>query len=714
MSLEDDEFLSTLKSWFQKSSTHFHEWRKEAKECYAFVAGDQWSDDDKAQLKLQNRPNITFNRTSSVVDSVAGLEITNRQEVRFIPRQVGKSGVNELLTSAAKWVRDECNAEDEESDAFVDLIISGIGCTETRVDYDVDPEGKGVIVRIDPMEMFVDAASRQRNFIDAKHVFRVKEVSLEDAEEMFPDAEDGDLNATWANDANSEASKPHDATEAKFYQNDQAPNIDKRSKKIKLVEAQWWELEKNHRVVDPVTKKAHVLNSKDYKTLTQRADQLREQGADIPELTASEVKVRKYYRAIIGNKILKKWDGPESGGFTYKFMTGKRDRNKGVWFGLVRAMLDPQRWANKWLSQVLHIINTNAKGGLMAEKDAFENPEQAQETWADPAAITMLAPGAIEKKKIQPKPMAQYPQGIEHLMTFAISSIRDVAGVNLELLGMANKDQPGILEHQRKQAGMTILANFFDSLRHYRKEQGKLLLWYIINFLSDGRLVRIGGPDNAQYVSLVHEQGLVEYDVIVDEMPTSPNQKERTWDTLVQMLPFLAKMPIPPQVTFKLLQMSPLPASLVAEIEKISMEAAKQAQQQPNPEMLRAQTEAQAAQAKMQTDMAKAKIDIQSTQMKAQADQQKAQANIEKGRLDTQLAIKEAENDQKLDVAKMILDSMLQAAQAEHGMKLAETNQQFGQQQSQKDQQFNQQQSAADQDFQHAHAEKQAKTKGKE
>src|SRR6185312_4735263 len=67
--------------------------------------------------------------------------------------------------------------------------------------------------------------------------------------------------------------------------------------------------------------------------------------------------------------------------------TGKRDMNKRYWFGLVRAMRDPQEWANKWLSQILHIINSNAKGGLMAPKSAFENWRQVEANWARPDFI---------------------------------------------------------------------------------------------------------------------------------------------------------------------------------------------------------------------------------------------------------------------------------------------------------------------------------------
>jgi hypothetical protein len=41
---------------------------------------------------------------------------------------------------------------------------------------------------------------------------------------------------------------------------------------------------------------------------------------------------------------------------------------------------------------------------------------------------------------------------LELLGQFAISSIRDVTGVNLELLGLRDANQPGMLEAQRKQA----------------------------------------------------------------------------------------------------------------------------------------------------------------------------------------------------------------------------------------------------------------------
>src|SRR6185437_16454671 len=111
----------------------------------------------------------------------------------------------------------------------------------------------------------------------------------------------------------------------------------------------------------------------------------------------------------------------------------------------------------------------------------------------------------------------------------AVGSMRDVTGVNIELMGQAEKDQPGVLEYQRKQAGLTILSGFFDGLRRFRKVQGHILLYYIQHFFSDGRLIKIDGDEGGRYIPLVRNKDIDKYDVIVDDARTSANEKELTW-----------------------------------------------------------------------------------------------------------------------------------------------------------------------------------------
>src|SRR5258707_215770 len=125
--------------------------------------------------------------------------------------------------------------------------------------------------------------------------------------------------------------------------------------------------------------------------------------------------------------------------------------------------------------------------------------------WAKPGRNAYFKPGAISGGKVQPKPATQFPNDFMQMTQFAISSIRDVTGVNKESSGGQDQDQAASLEYQRRQSSTVILAPIFDSLRRYRRIQGRFLLFLITEYLSDGRLVRIVGQEGDRYVPLIHD-----------------------------------------------------------------------------------------------------------------------------------------------------------------------------------------------------------------
>ena len=563
--IDDDgsDLVARVKEEKRKFESKYGAWRKEARENYDMVAGDgrQWDPAVKAQLEADEKVCVEFNRLGVIVDAVSGSEINNRKETSYIPRLPGspqKQGLGETRTAAARWVRDNCDAEDEESDAFVDVLIAGVGCTQTRMDYEGDEEGQILIERKDVLRMGWDAAAQKVNLADAKCVWEECKFSKEDIEARWPDKVD-QIAYTDSLDAEEE-------DELKVVNPKTAYKIGDSEDRKGLVDVthfQWYEVTNIYKVASPGGQ-----------VLEMPKEKLEVIESLYPGVKYAKVPRRTYMEAFLcGNVVLE--EGPlcpkatqPAKEFSFQFITGKRDRNKGYWYGLVRPGKDPQRWANKFFSQILHIINTNAKGGLVVEAGAVSNQKKFEESWAKSDSVSYVNAGGLGK--IQPKAAPPVPASLWQTMEFAISSIRDGTGVNLELLGLVDRNQAGVLEHQRTQAGLTILAPFFSSLRLYRKRQGRLLAYFIKEYISDGRLIRVVGEDGAQYVPLLRDPIDIDYEVVVDESPTSRDTKEKTWAVLMPILGMMQQQGImpPPDV----LDYMPVPSSLAQKMKQAVMQ----------------------------------------------------------------------------------------------------------------------------------------------
>ncbi|MGU3399237.1 portal protein [Brucellaceae bacterium D45D] len=654
--LDKDSLGQKLKNWYKDDIQHVLDWRKEAREDYAFYNGDQWADDDINALKAQKRPVMTFNRVAPLVNAVVGSEINNRREVRYIPREIGDAEANELLTSAAEWFRDQAGAEDEDSDAFEDSVICGMGWTDTRLDFELDPDGAPVVQRMDPLKMAWDCNAVKPNLEDACRLWFIDEKPFSEVREMFPDVAPELLHAGWAKSLTLDPAGPHDQTQADFYtgeQNDIAENY--QSKLCTIVECRWLERETYYRGPDLQSGQMREYSKQQIDLLSKNMP-----GFRYVKQTRKIVK-----RAFIGRDLLAEPDQPQvpAGMFGWECVTGYRDKLKKQFYGVVRPTKDPQRWANKFFSQVMYLLNSQSKGGIIAERDAFEDQRQAEESWAKADSITWAKSGKLAADKIQPKPVAQFPTGFFALFNESKEAISQVTGLSPEFIGTREVDQAGVLEAQRRQSSLNLLARLFNSLRRYRKRQGKVMLYLIQNYLSDGRLVRIVGDEKQQYVALTRDNiSSAEYDIIVDDAPTSPNEKERTWGIMMQMLPMLKEI-ITPDMMLEIAKYSPLPATLVDSWIKKARQAQEEAAKQPpppSPEEIKAQSEQQ----KSQLAIAGKQVDIQAKQQSAQIKQRSDAIDlmVKERRADIELAVAErkAEIDMQKNAANAVSNAIRQ------------------------------------------------------
>lgn len=603
-----DDIPITFRDWYRMDRDKAVDWRTEATEDFDFVAGRQFTDEELKLLKSKKRPVVVFNRVGPVVDAVTGYEVGNRREVRYIPREMGDVQANEVLTSAGQWFNDAAQGDYVRSAVFADTVVCGMGWSESRIDYTESPDGEPKEDHIDTMEMAWDRDARKRNLADANRLWRARRVPLTEAEAMFPGYTRDELNATWSN-VNSEADLKR--TEA-------SASAGGPKDYVTIIQCQYVTRQPHYLAEDVLGEPGPDGNypqteftAAEFETANKRLKQL-----GVAAMEGVKFRKRVIKQAFLGAVVLSYGDAPCPDEFSIQCVTGKFDRNKGTWYGLVRAMKDPQRWANKWLAQLMFIMNSNSKGGLLAEKRAFANPREAEGTWAQTDAITLVEDGALGA--IKEKQQAQFPVGFQQLTEYAIQSIRDVSGVSMELMGTREANQPNVLEQSRKQAGLNILQWAFDGMKLYSERQGKVVLYYLQNDLSDGRLIRIVGKEQEQYVPLI-KQADAEYDIIVDDSPTAPNQKEQIWGIVSAFLPLVGKV-IPPEYILKALKFSPLPATVVSELEEMA--------NAPNPEAQEAKaTAARMAAAQVDETISKTMLNQAKAQSEGTPDQPNQQAD---------------------------------------------------------------------------------------
>lgn len=590
-------------------------WREEAQECYAYLAGDQYSDEDKAALELEKRPSIEFNQYAIYIETVCGLETLQREEVSYSARVPGQPlGIaSDILNAAAKYVSDDSGAPMHQSMAFKDMVTCGMGWTDTRMDYETNPDGDVIAAeRLDPVdEMYWDPRATKQNIVDTQWRLRIMPMSREDVEDRWPDKA-GKI--VW----DKRFEPPYDwgvshegRPQEKYDMVGQGPADvgETEDAEVYVGHLQWHETEPYYRVASP-DGQSFEADKKGWESLKK----------EDPELTQSfevvSMKRRVFKQAfIVGGTVLEEGPNACPDGFTFQCMTGKYDRNNNVWFGLGRSLKSPQMWVNKMFSAFIATIAYNSKGGgVMVEADSHPNIRELEDNWARPDYIPVFRPGALATGKVIPKPAPPYPQSIDRLMEIAMGMFQHVSGVNPELLGLVSREQAGVLEYQRKQASMTTLSWAFDAIRKYREEHGRVLAYFIKTYISDGRLVKVAGPDKAQYVQLTRDVALMEHDIDVDTAPSSPNEKDRVFAIIRELLPMLAPFGITPPP--EALDYLPLPTTFI--------EAWKERMAKPDP-----MTE----QAKQLT-LQKQEADIRKTEAAAMLDQVKAQSESVKGQIE--------------------------------------------------------------------------------
>jgi hypothetical protein len=584
--LDEAAYARRVRAWHSQAADKEKEPREQEEEDQAFYSGHQWSKEQISARAAAKTPTLTVNYCLPIVNAVVGEERLNRQAINVYGRDTTDDNGGHVFTEIIRWVMYGTNGEYSVSKAFRSSCISGRGWLEVKVNWLDDPEGKIEVREVPRKEIFLDPTSKEEDISDARFLVREKWLTEDEIEAMWPD-------------------KAESITLAKaLNQNSAGNNVENtyRQDAYKLGDKSWFRQDGTFQILEAwhyeIVPGAVVLNEQtgqleemdtDELAKVEQARQLEIQQAEqqnqmamvmhmaspqmdpmtgapvMPQLApvpgpvqAKKRPIKRYfYGFTCGDIVLERGPSPHKflRRFPYVPVFGMWDEEKECWFGLVRAIKDPQRQHNVEQSAILQWTQTMPKGGWMAPKGGFVDRLRWEQRSSQAGFIGEYNPARGKPEPIRPPTL---PRHVIELAPTRLQNMRDISGVNVDLMGNAVKDTPGVVMEMRRKQALTVLQILFDNLRLSRRILGEVLIAFIQQYIADGRRLRIVGQPNAGYVMATADLQFGKYDAIVEDSPESPNDKMATMYILQTTLPMLMKagIPIPPSFV-DLLPISP-------------------------------------------------------------------------------------------------------------------------------------------------------------
>lgn len=555
----DSEIVKQAKKHKSLSQSLLGKQYSSIREGQAFYAGDFMNYKDEMTFsgsRGTKRAMVQFNRVKPYVNAVSGFMAQNRRKACYVARLDNEEAqilYSDYSNAVADYVRENANADQVESQQDRDMLVGGIGAVEMFMTYGegyagTDPNGEIGYAPLDILTCFYDPYARRQNLIDSRWAGYDKVYQLEEALKLFSGSKEDD----FEEDADIGGSDlKYDSKSGANYRTLEGYEwADEEAKTVKVTFYQWYDVEKFYRCSNPLYAATDPALQADIGLILEglqtdlegfdpRAEILILDGdlkKQVDEAFGDSVEVfefnrKVYYSAILsGDKLFDKFKTLSQQGMTIQFKTGDWDAKNKIWTGMVQSMKEPTLYYNKSLTELMFTIATNAKGGVMYEESAITDIQQFEANYAKSDKNVMVADGALSNARIQAKKENVQITGYENIVQMTDASISEVAGIDKGFLGSSeDRDESGILQRRRIRQVVTSLANYFDSIALYQKENARRLLDFLKIYAENnpgGMIPILGQNGKTQFMKLVKDPFMAEYAVSIQEAPQTPEEKQ--------------------------------------------------------------------------------------------------------------------------------------------------------------------------------------------
>lgn len=525
---------------FQESVRHpvWRTHRENASKCYRYREGDQWTPAELQALADRGQPATVQNEIKPYVDRLQGQFLATRQTTTFLGRNSpADDDVANVLADLDRFVDQDTAYEFLEPEITKDGVTGGIGWL--RMDVGENELGQPRIEQSveNPFYMFPDPYFQKADLSDCRYICHSKWIDIENAIALAPDKEREIVAAVGTRDFLVDANLGFDA---RLRNDPLMAFVDPDRDRVRPVEFWYRRKMRRYQIFTPdgVTALTVPLGGEAY--------------AEIKRAVPAKAYVAKptvvdqmWCGMFLGGILLFHRPSPRRHQqFPWVIFLADRKKN-GEPFGPVLNAIPIQDAINKRESKALNMLSNRR---IVAEKNAIEDPEEAQIENAKADGYVEVANGALSGNRVLFPDNQDIGAAQAGLAQSAKAAMPHVMGMPSEMMGMPSEVRSGLGIAKKQQMGNLIQSPIVNNLRQFRFSKAKLKFQLIKEVFTGPMTFQVtDDPNAARVVELTASQidAIKQrlYDVVVADATDYTTLREQELDMIFKLLPQAAQLP---------------------------------------------------------------------------------------------------------------------------------------------------------------------------
>lgn len=515
MKIDAEKIIDDL----QYSADYFAKLHKEMKLDAEYSFGRQWKNEDVETLRRIGVKALTINKIRSRVNILTGLERQSKSDYKAFPEGEEDSLKAEVMTRVFKNVAKQAELQRKTSEQFDTGVRVGLGFLQAYIDRTFDLiTGELKFKHIDPMNVYPDPAAKEATFFDGQYIAIVSpDLTKDQLISLFPQDKRERIEKLAPQRLEIDKNIQEYSVRAKDrYKSDRndAKTLDAQDLNddlYDLVDYYYKKLETRYFVADQVL--GTLIETEKKAEAEQYVAE--NEGAVLIAKDIPEIRLARYVSGEIiedeRSEFYPEWKHFPI--FSFVAEQAHFDVPSELRFqGIVRSMRDLNDEFNKRRVQELRHLNSTVNSGWWIPKRGGMSTLNPQ----DKAKLTKLgsSPGFIGEydaeigppTRTTPTPLSQ---GHSQLAAETDMDMKEVSGVNIDLLANDSQSQSGRAILLKQRQGLVMVQGILDNYGNTKKKIGEFIVSQLKNLFTPETAIRVLGntfiEDQIIFKAPVHE-----------------------------------------------------------------------------------------------------------------------------------------------------------------------------------------------------------------